>query len=218
MKYVYYILLTISIAYGETREKVLIVDTGISAKYVDKKYLCKDGEKSMFKTMEDVHGHGSNVYGLIAENINSEKYCIVSLRIFGDDNKCSDDFCMGGLQEALKLIREDKNIKHLNLSLTGKSESLDELMIEEVLKRGGYVTVAAGNQGEWLDAKCEYYPACYKLKIKNPNFRVVGNSGAISSNFGKIVTDIEKAARVGNPSMTGTSQASAMLMGKLLKK
>jgi hypothetical protein len=219
MKYLMILMYSvISIAYADNREKVLILDTGISSKWVDKKYLCEDGEKSMFSSVEDTNGHGSNVYNLITENMDSTRYCIVSLRIFGDDDKCSDKDCLSAFHEALKLVVKDSKIKHLNLSLGGKEKSLDIVVIEKILERGGFVTVAAGNQAKNLDESCDYYPACYKETIKNNNFRVVGNNWTIRSNFGKIVTDTEFAYKVGVPAMTGTSQASAILMSKLLKK
>jgi hypothetical protein len=90
-------------------------------------------------------------------------------------------------------------------------------VIKKFIINGGVLTVAAGNNSSNLDKKCNAFPACYRKLLPYKNFHVVGASDTGSSNYGKVVTDIEKGSNVGFPVMSGTSQASAVKMSKILK-
>lgn len=83
----------------------------------------------------------------------------------------------------------------------------------------------ADSVGQDLDKKCFYYPACYKFPVEY--YRVVGSNtgyqnilGGITkySNYGKKVTHWEDGTNVGTPKLRGTSQATAINLGKWVRE
>lgn len=205
-----------SITFSDNRDRVLIVDSGISSEFVDKKYLCENGEFSFEENKNDEHGHGSNVYNLITNGIDTKKYCIISYKIAGKDGSIKGKEMDKRFNEAIEIVNNDKKIKYLNLSIQGTETGKDLDLIKIILDRGGSVTIAAGNNSINLNDKCDVFPACYKKVIKNNNLHVIGNT-LISSNKGKVVTEIINGVRVGYPVFSGTSQSSAIKMNRILK-
>src|SRR5690606_17888997 len=73
---------------------IAVIDTGISDKLKDGKFLCKMGHKDFTGTgLNDVHGHGTHVSGLIHQHAaktadwnKSANYCQVILK-YWDPNQ-----------------------------------------------------------------------------------------------------------------------------------
>ena len=208
-------------AYGEdNRIKIGIIDSGISFSQASGDYLCKGGRKSAipFDSGSDRHGHGTNVFGLIAKQINPKTHCIISYKFWnpGMLGFKADE----AVYKALYIARKD-GVKYVNMSLGGLIPSSQEYkQIYLGLREGITYTVAAGNKSNNLDITCNYFPACYKKdKFKdNKNFIVVGAKDVKTANYGKIIGAYEKGYKVGIPVLTGTSQATATHTGKIISK
>jgi hypothetical protein len=87
-----------------------------------------------------------------------------------------------------------------------------------VLKNKDYIKDDLGID---LDKKCDIYPGCYNFP--NPNFRVVGSTTGYEnqyggynsySNFGAVVKYWEDGTNQGLGKLRGTSQATAIYLGK----
>ncbi len=210
----------------EKREKVAIVDTGISNPEYFKNYLCKGGHRDFTGSKEgitDVNGHGTNIAGIIAKYMDPAKECLLIYKFYTPN---------GGMlnleheKSALKQALDDE-VSRVNLSLGGGDEDAEEKeLLQTLLKRGVVVAVAAGNDKQNLSKKCNYYPACYGFSDKN--FHVVQNGyvnttlaeNTTQTNYGGPVTDIEHGTDVEGAGviMSGTSQATAIVTGKLIQK
>jgi hypothetical protein len=87
-------------------------------------------------------------------------------------------------------------------------------VVKEALDAGITVVTAAGNEHSDLDSKCDFFPACIDSRVVS-----VGCSDCVQSNTGKVIKIWEhgKAITAGGYTMTGTSQATAVFTGKLVK-
>ena len=207
-------------AFAESRVKIAIVDTGISLTQAKSKYLCKDGLKT-FLTWDwgyDKNGHGTNIFGLIADQINPKTHCIISYKFYKKNlpDRKSLNNTIKAIEHAIK-----NNVKYLNMSMGGSSPSNRErALLKKFLDNGGYVLAAAGNESHNLDIYCNYFPACYKAKSfkKYKNFIVVSSHTGDFPNYGKVVDIYEDGKNKGKPVLSGTSQATAIYTGKLVKE
>lgn len=203
----------------ENRVKIAVIDTGMEMNPYLKPFLCRGGHTSFVDDapISDGHRgrHGTNVAGLIADNLDPKKHCLLIIKFYSQYLGSIEfkDFVRMGIEYAIT-----QNVQYINLSLGGPdSMFLEYLSIEKALRLGIKVSVAAGNDGKDLDKKCYYYPACYDFKVQKENFRVVGSKGSRFSNRGKIVKFWEDGNDVGVPLMSGTSQATAIQTGKWVK-
>jgi hypothetical protein len=221
IKYLFLILVSFSV-FAENRQKIVVIDTGVSFRHSIKSYMCKNGVYSTYGDWRDQHGHGSNVIGLIAEKIDSEKTCIVSIKLEMPKNKDPEVYIL----KAMEITEKMKPVA-VNISMSGGVRFISELYsMMRLLAAGTKIVVAAGNDSMDLDKKgCPVYPACYldDMKKRNKvintkNFIVVGTTDTNSSNTGSVVTVKEKGKDQGYPKMTGTSQATANFTGKLFSK
>lgn len=219
----YYSLFMVNKAFGANKlqkRKIAVIDTGIKENSPLKKFMCLDGHKDFTGTgLDDAHGHGTNIAGIIARNIDPSRECIVVLKFYDPFNtqSSSENFNLA-LKEAV-----DQKVSFVNFSGGGQGSSEIELsLIEQLLKNGTVVVVAAGNDGKNLTEDCFYFPACYK--VNNKNFHVVENVNngirVPSSNWGGPVTDKENGYQqdVEGIVMTGTSQAAAVATSKLIRQ
>lgn len=203
---------------AETRDRVVIVDTGVSSTF-DKSYICKDGNMDFTNsgTINDTHGHGTNIASIIAKEMNPSKLCITSLKFYGDRRPGIDNLI--SVVKALLYTRTLNNVVFINLSLSGidKSEPEEKALRFLAEKRNVKISVAAGNNGQNLTEICNIYPACYDIK---KNFYVIGNKGNVNSNYGGPVLIQEDGNKVcaGGSCLTGTSQAAALFTARLIKK
>ena len=236
-----------SVKTKETRQMIMVIDTGIQVTRQIKPYLCSTGHKSFIfghHPLEDYHGHGTNVAGLIAKGMDPKKQCLVIVKYWDKDIKSNVvDLIKAALRYAIKL-----KPAYVNMSLGGPQASHWELEYLQILiKNGTKIAVAAGNDGKNLDQGCYYFPACYNLPVNN--FRVVGSNtsklyrpdevikdarGRIIrfpikmingnyyqvhkySNFGSRVTHWENGTDKGYKSMHGSSQATAISMSRWIQ-
>jgi hypothetical protein len=204
----------------DKRKIIAVIDTGVAKYQVNKKYMCKGG---VFSSLKDdgiaTHPHGPNVISIIHKNLDSNKYCIVSIKFLNTGNDGSN---MKNFIWSVKLASRIKNLFLVNISAGGAIADESEIKLEidgyrKILKKGAYLVVAAGNDHNDLDKQCNFFPACYKNEIKNDKFIVVG-SMLYSSNYGSIVKAINSGNNVGFPPMNGTSQAAAQESSKILNK
>ena len=223
---------------------VAVIDTGIDASSVSK--LCKFGHKAFTgrrdDALKDTIGHGTHIAGLIQQHAGEDAdYCMVSLKWF--DEKADSDQNLFNLQRALRYAINIK-VDFINISGGGiEPNPTERSLIIEALNKGIKVVVAAGNEGHDLTFSCNYFPACYDSRLV-----VVGNllhqspdkvsrwawvqstmrldsDKNESSNYGAYVnrwevgTDVVSKLPGGiTGTMTGTSQATAIATGKLIKE
>lgn len=203
-----------SVPVEETRIKIAVIDTGVDVMTKDlRPFLCARGHKSFVDKEplkdEQFKKHGTNIAGLIAQNLDSTKQCLLILRFF-KDSKAS-------VIPAIRYAIEQK-VAFINMSLGGEgSDEREKAAIEEALKKGIKVAVAAGNDGKDLNQECTYFPACYNFP--SPLFHIVGSNTKNAeekdySNHGEMVKFLENGTKVGTPENTGTSQSTAIHMGK----
>jgi hypothetical protein len=106
------------------------------------------------------------------------------------------------------------------LSLSGLDfNQAEHDALQRAIAAGIKISVAAGNDRQNLDEVCNSFPACYAKEFDPNMFHVVGSvedPGRQSSfsNYGSIVHYIEDGEDKGNPPLKGTSQSSAIHMGK----
>lgn len=215
--------------------KIAIIDTGMgfSDKGADAK-LCQYGHKDftdeqvfsdIYKTKisvpKDTLGHGTNITGIIDYFAKKSglDYCLVIIKFY---SKEKGDSYNGRTSEKAIQYAVNLNVDIINLSGGGTSSSIiEKRAIESFLNNGGTFVSAAGNNKTNLDLKGEsFYPAMYDSRIVS-----VGNinrDGSInsSSNFGEKVKrwEIGENVSVYGITLTGTSQATAVATGKLIKE
>lgn len=227
--------------YAKHKLTVAVIDTGIADSLRYSPMICKYGNQDFTGTgLTDHHGHGTHIAGLIDQNVKNKfvsntavtplpssianieaNYCIVVLKYY--DPKFKGD----NMKAMSKAIRRaiDLNVDYINISGGGTDDSKSEkALIEEALNKGITLVFAAGNEHSDTDIH-PYYPASYDKRII-----VVGNesqhhSRLPSSNWGSNVKYWEVGENAisygeGNTTamMTGTSQATAIKTGKLIRE
>jgi subtilisin family serine protease len=225
---------------------VAVVDTGVdSGPHLENLHLCKSGHVSFVpgnNPLVDHHGHGTHIAGLISRNAGDANYCVMSIQYYDPDSSANNN--MEATKKALRYAIDHK-VDFINYSSGGSEPSEQEhALVKEALDKGITVVVAAGNDGKNLGSKCVFYPACYndkrlvvvgnlRLKTKTEldldiKFRSVTSISATtradSSNYDGPVNRWEIGSHVFSdlPNytagyMTGTSQATAVATGKLVK-
>lgn len=201
----------------ETRVKIAVIDTGVNVNEKLKPFLCKGGHISLVDDYPlrdaNINMHGTNVVGLISENLDPKRECILMIKFY-KDGLATDFFKKVRTAVDYAVFRE---AKFINMSLGGDGASdLEKLAILSALEKGIRVSVAAGNDRRNLDWNCYYYPACYRFN--RTTFHVVGSTTGKYSNFGKKITHWEDGTNVGTPKMRGTSQATATHTGKWVRE
>lgn len=208
--------LLISNAYaGDLRERIAVVDTGLSYGSVPSIFLCKDGHKDLSNTtLEDSHWHGTLIISIIAKGINPVTQCITMIKwINYPIENISNSQTIKRVAEALEYAIT-LHPKYVNLSLSGgKAYKPEHDAIQKLLEQGAVIVVAAGNDGIDLSKSCNIYPACYKFN--SPRFKVVANYDIgirhIRSNYNGPVNEQEDGSSV------GTSKSAAVFLSKYIK-
>lgn len=184
--------------------KVAVIDTGKSyAKGIE---LCGSIDltgRSLDHT--DRHGHGTNVAYLIDKYAGGVKYCQLPINYYGSgDNSAKSNIAFN--------LAISYGVDIINYSGGGlERDNVECGLIKTALDRGIIIVAAAGNEGRDL-AEQAYYPAMCDDRVV-----VVGCSNLEDSNYGK-VDFTYKCKSVGKPAMSGTSQATAIITGKLVNK
>lgn len=230
------LLLTVLFPINAVHAKTLVVaviDTGID---VSVRKLCKFGHKSFIDkekdqiniTPQDDNGHGTHVADTIVNQAGTDgDYCIVSIKFYENTSSGVEN-----LKKMINAFRYAMNIKADIINISGGGAdfiSQEFFMVLKALKKGIVIVAAAGNNHEDLDKDCNYYPGCYDKRIVmvgNLKKDFFGNTSiSDSSNYGKRVSRWEVGTNVlaalpGGKSgyLTGTSQATAIATGKILKE
>lgn len=190
--------------------KIGVIDTGFSYSNKHNIKFCKNEHFDATGTsLNDINGHGTNIIGLISNNISNFNYCIVIIKFFNNNGGNSLSALIKSLRYALSI-----KVNILNLSLGGYGFSQEEkTLISKILDSGTSVVAAAGNDRVNLDVKCSYYPACYDKRI-----HVIGNT-SLNSNYGTIVDfkiDGNKKQSLGI-TLSGSSQSTAIFTNFLIR-
>jgi subtilisin family serine protease len=210
----------------ETRKRVVVIDTGYNKTNLSNlpiNTFCENGLKDVTGTgPQDSIGHGTNVIGLIAKNIDTKKYCIISIKWYDTKFKITLNVLVTRIRAAIKLAEQQQPFL-INLSSSGSNyDSIEQMVINRLSFKGVKIVVSAGNDGADLSKGCSVYPACYNAnKI---NFYVVGsvdryNNFLITSNRFGPVNYYENGFNQCSEGicMTGTSQAAAIRSNKLIR-
>ena len=215
----------------ENRTRIVVIDTGIKLEYLNNPALCKNGHVDFTNTtLDDQHGHGTNVAGLIANHINTERQCITIFKVFSEEKKTATIinrlqskviWIVRAIVEAIKI-----KAKYINMSYGGNEPNdTEKLTIEMALKRDIRIIVAMGNEGKDFDqVPCDFYPACYPLMDKSNWYTVANRDNQGRYHPTSNINGPEKYSYYGvNQSawgvvMSGTSQATANFTGWLAKK
>ncbi len=219
-----------SIKCGSVPIKIAVIDTGYGYKNVGHGiHLCKYGHKDFtndrlystdYDTVDpipvDTLGHGTNVTGLIDKYAKDANFCIVIVKYY------SNNELEGRALNTIKAIHYATNIgvNIINYSSGGQQFSKEESkQVKKFLDQGGIFITAAGNNNQYLDRKNAFYPA-----LDDPRVIVVGNKKSSgvrseSSNYGKKVMtwEVGENQEIFGIKLTGTSQASAVHSGKVIK-
>lgn len=190
---------------------VAVIDTGFNMAYEKEGNLCSSGHKSFVpnQSIDDNHGHGTNIVGLIKEYSNDTTYCVYIIKFF--DYKNTNSY---SLIQSLKYAYSLKP-DIINLSGGGFSAEREEYeIVKKILDANIKLIVSAGNKHLNLNDNCVYFPACYDTRII-----VVGAHDVRSSNYGDIVDVVvsgENKTAFGE-TMSGTSQATAIVTGTYVR-
>lgn len=198
--------------------KIAVVDTGLDL--TDPRFknvLCKEGHEDFTGMgINDVNSHGTHIAGLIKKYAGDSNYCLVILKWYHNSQISSTT-----VKAFIKAIR--LNAKIVNYSAGGPEIPLEKHFIERFSKIK--FVVAAGNEGTDI-GKTPYYPCAYDFQ----NIECVGNmtldgTRNPSSNYGVAVRAWEVGTDVVSHcinnqecKMSGTSQATAIRTGKLIKE
>lgn len=201
--------------------RIAIIDTGLNLS--DPRfapYLCKTGHKDFTgEGIEDTMGHGTHIAGLIASVAGRGEYCLVIYKYYSDHE--TDRWQNGDREYAAIKEATETHVDIINVSgggyEFGEEEQLALQKHPETLLIG-----AAGNDHR----EQRYYPCGYVIKntVCVGALTADGNRVA-SSNYGKYVDVWEYGENVKSTLpdgklgfMTGTSQATAIHTGKVIKE
>ena len=207
-----------TLEFYEFRKAVAVVDTGVVPRLLSNpKALCKYGHIGK-DPLQARHLHGTNMANIILENMDTNKYCLLSVKIsdFGY-------FSNNEVNKAFYEMLDNDNIAFANMSFGGNSYRPTHLeYLDALLRKGVHLSVAAGNDNIKLSKeKCFTYPACSRpWVIDKEKFDVVGSytnfqSGRVYTNYGAEIINIWENGELGPKH--GTSMACARHTGKLAR-
>lgn len=201
---------------------VAVVDTGLDL--TDPRFskvLCKTGHKDFTGAgIEDHHGHGTHIAGLIKKYAKNANYCLLIVKYY---DKSPEGWTSPNHSNFLQA--EIYAIKHADvINISGGGDGFihyEYATIEQYPNK--VLIVAAGNDNENLDDKnYAYYPASYR----SPNEIIVGSKHengvkAPTSNYGRglvweVGSNVLSTLPNGVGIMSGTSQACAIHTGKYI--
>lgn len=207
------VLLLGSTSVAHKQIEVAVIDTGIRT---DVQGLCESGHVDLTgEGLYDYNGHGTNVSGLIHRNAKDVDYCQVIIKYFKNDKE-NIERTIVALRYAMEL-----GVDVINYSSQGGVSSFEEYsMIKQVLDSGIKIVAPSGNFEVNLDNECVIYPACYDPRIFTVG-RLENLPGVnIPAGYGRRLVSLENGTNqtVYGITMSGTSQATAIFTGKLIKK
>jgi hypothetical protein len=211
--------------------KIIVIDTGFDYSYMKQANLCPSGHRSFLEKTypladpdrqeasveyepwnEDVVGHGTNIVGLIAKYARAN-YCIIIYRYYSPTVKGDK-----ASTEAWK-VAADSDADVIVYSGGGRFPVPEEQKaVKKALLKGKIIFAAAGNEGDNFNNGCHFYPACYYKRIVVAGNLKSDNTLQENSNYGDRVdfyANGVNASAFGRVN-TGTSQANAIVAGKLV--
>lgn len=222
---IFSILLIACIAQAK-QTKVMIVDTGYDFKSKWQSYdspklkLCKSGHKDFTGTgIHDNNGHGTHIAGLIGKYADNSNYCVVIVKFFDEKSSKNANTTIDSFKYAI-----EQNVDIINYSAGGKQFMYEECeIVKKALDKGIIIVAAAGNNGSDLNLK-KYYPAmCDPRVLKISNLDSSKRTIAETSNYSDdtiLVSGTDLISTTPNDTLSiksGTSQATAVYTGKLIK-
>lgn len=194
--------------------KVAIIDTGAPTTMVKPcSHLHKDftGEG-----LPDINGHGTNIAYLVDRYAGKSDYCQIYLKYYVKKADTTKPY-IAALRYALVLSPDV-----IVIAATGTTKDKEEsCLIKTALDSGVMVVAAAGNNSHDLDMSCNAYPACLDDRIIKAV--CVDDEGNLcpTSNYGTNIHNLIKEngfkRNAGGWTLTGTSQATGVAAGKLIK-
>lgn len=189
----------------------------------------------------DTNGHGTHISGLIDQyaknfiffkdgnlpkDIDSKtaNYCQIIIKYYEDDASGEEN-----LANTIKSLRWaiDQKVDIINYSGGGILRSTEEeKLVKEALDKGIKFVAAAGNEGVNIDF-FHFYPAMYdkRIIVVGALVKTQSQDRLPASNFGKSVNDWELGSNIISRMingqyghMSGTSQATAIKSGKLVRE
>lgn len=215
------LLLTLSLfisCIASAQIRIAVIDTGKPR--VARVPVCESGHKDFTNTsINDVHGHASHVSDLIYQYAGDKGYCAVFFKYWTPTQlpKDSLDAIIASLKTAA-----DGDYRLVMVAGGGFQYSLGEYaQIKRILNKGNIVVAAAGNEMQDLDVN-PYYPAYYDDRIvvvggySEPGVRRFNDGSKVDRyergwNVKAMVNGVEQV-------MSGTSQATGIATGKIVKK
>lgn len=206
------LLTTFSVQAVETRDKIALLDTGISVTQKESKFACEDKpvDFTSSNTYQDEQNHGSIIFNILASYIDYKKTCILSVKIFSSTSK--DSNLEENMFKAFRYV-DSERFKFFNLSFSGVYNSLEDFQLIVNLTKRGQVVVASGNDGVVLTRKkCVIYPVCYYI---TNNYHVASSIDCNESNRGIEVVDYSLKRSY---TYLGSSMAVPHALGELINK
>jgi subtilisin family serine protease len=211
------LLVLIGEAQAESRFKIAVLDTGVKPMKELQPYMCSSGHRGIAaNTTYDSHGHGTNIAGLIARNLDPAKHCIVVVKIFdyASGTKVGDTpQVVEGILHAINL-----RVDMINLSMNSGTDPFDKeyyaMML--ALSSGIRIVLSAGNESTNLD-KEKLYPVSYDYNKYRDKVYIVGSNSGNYSNTGSVVKYKINGTKRGYKKLSGTSQSAAIFSGLLAK-
>lgn len=221
IRMIFFLFALVSVSYAKERVRVVVIDTGLDVNDVRfKDKIC--GYRDLTgEGIEDKHGHGTHIAGLIKQYAKDANYCLYIIKFYSEraENFSNTNRMAEAIRDAAS-----SGAKIVNISGGGGSFSEVEYLAIKTHPKVTFI-VAAGNDGHNLDnTNHKYYPASYELK----NIISVGALGTNGtklpiSNYGKIITTWEIGENVlstlpngENGVFSGTSMATAIHTGKVI--
>jgi len=186
------------------------------------------------EALQDTHGHGTQMAGLIAKYAKNADYCLIILKFY-DPAIPSDN--LANIRKSIKYATS-LGVDIINMSGGGVNYDEEERLVTiKALNKGITIVAAAGNERNNIDLY-KYYPAMYDSRVivvenwrREPVFDKEGNIlqtfRAPSSNYSikAVTTDggefgedvLSLYFKNSYTTNTGTSQAAAIRTGKLTK-
>lgn len=217
-----------------TMVKVAVIDTGLDL--TDKRFrgrLCEGSKDFTGTGLKDTHGHGTHIASTIMKYAGPKaNYCLLILKYYSET--ATGQVNLARMIEAEHYAAEQR-VNLVNVSGGGPEANDEEKMAIAAMPWAVYVVAAGNDQRDVVQGRYPaegsffgegshgYYPAAYGLS----NIVVVGaldtnGHKASYSNFGPAVRvwepgEVEAfAIGKGTKKMHGTSQAAAVLTGKML--
>ena len=210
------LLLLASSALAAEQSRVVVLDTGLDLS--DPRFdaaLCKTGHMDLTgRGLDDTNGHGTHIVGLIQQYAKDANYCLIIVKYYTD--RSNMDTYLSALDYAV-------SIKPKYVVIAAGGPGFNEREYGDIANSKATFVVAAGNNNQNLDIE-KYYPASYAWSNEVVVMATEGkyDQRASYSNYSGPVNASEVGEAISTlpngltGKMRGTSQATAIHMGKIL--